>query len=139
MRLRILIPTALLSLVLVAGIRAERPPQQKKAAANVVVGTVEKLDKRNAAFLGDGVRTDYTATVKVDKVERGAQIKEGDTIKITWYHVTKRPSKPVPGAYGHGYPVVDKSKIRVWLLEGKNKTFGVIYNSGGIEALKTEK
>jgi hypothetical protein len=139
MRPRILTLAALLSVALVAGVRSERPPQQKKAAANFVVGTVEKLDKRTSPFFGDGERTDYTATVKVDKVERGDQIKPGDTIKVTWFHVTKRPSKLVPAAYGHGYPVVAKSKIRAWLLEGKDKTFGVIYNSGGIEALKTEK
>src|SRR4051812_42856664 len=128
MHLRILTLAALLSLVLVAGVRAERPPQQKSAAASVVVGTVEKLDKRTAPFFGDGVRTDYTATVKVEKVERGDQVKPGDTIKVTWFNVTKRPSKPVPGAYGHGYPVKEMGKIRVWLLEGKDKTFGVIYN-----------
>src|SRR5262249_14366942 len=112
MRPRILTLAALLSLTLIFGVRAERPPQPKKAAANVVVGTVEKLDKRTAPFFGDGVRTDYTASVKVDKVERGDQVKPGDTIKVTWYHVTKRPSKLVPAAYGHGYPVVAKSKIR---------------------------
>jgi hypothetical protein len=139
MRLRTLIPAALLSLTLIFGVRAERPPQQKKAAANVVVGTVERLDSKASPFFGDGEITDYAAKVKVDKVERGDQLKPGDTINIGWFHVTKRPSKLVPGAYGHGYSVKEKGKIRVWLLEGKDKCFSVIYNSGGIEPVKTEK
>src|SRR5262245_31970422 len=110
--------TALLCLPLVAGVRAEIAPQPMSTAANVVVGTVDKVATSTAPFGGDGVRTDYTATVKVDKVERGDQVKPGDTIQVTWFNVTKRPSRAFPGAYGHSYPAKEKSKIRVWLHKG---------------------
>jgi hypothetical protein len=125
--------TALLCLALVPAVRAERPPQQKNVASDVVVGTVEKVTTSEKAFGGDGVLTNYTATLTVDKVERGDSIKPGDTITVTWFHVTKRPSRPLVGAFGHQYPVKEKGSIRAWLLKGRDKTFGVIYNSAGIE------
>jgi hypothetical protein len=128
---------ALLSLALVSTTRAERPPQPRSAATDVIVGTVEKVTTSTSPFGGDGVSTTYMATVKVDKVEKGTNVKEGDTITVSWYKVTKSPSRPLPGAYGHSYPVKEKGQIRAWLLKGK--PFGVIYNSGGIETIKSGK
>ena len=139
MRLRTLPLVAVLSLVVVAGARAERPPQQKNTATDVIVGTVEKVTARTSPFGGDGVSTTYAATIKVTKVEKGKNVKEGDTINVSWYRVTKSPSRPLPGAYGHSYPVKEKGQIRAWLLKGKGETFGVIYNSAGIEAIKSDK
>jgi hypothetical protein len=129
--------TVFLALAVTA--RAERPPQPKSAATDVIAGTVEKLTTSTSPFGGDGVSTTYTATVKVDEVEKGKNVKPGDTITVSWYKVTKSPSRPLPGAYGHGYPVKENGKIRAWLLKGKDKSFGVIYNHAGIETLKTDK
>jgi hypothetical protein len=129
----------LLGVVLVAAARAERPPQPKSAATDVIVGTVEKVTTSTSPFGGDGVSTTYTATVKVDKVEKGTGAKEGDTITVSWYKVTKSPSRPLPGAYGKSYPVKEKGQIKAWLIKGKGKAFGVIYNAGGIETVKSDK
>lgn len=114
---------------------AERPPQDKKTATDVVTGTVVKVTIKDSLFGGDGVKTDYTAEVKVDKVERG-DTKPGDTIKVTWFHVTKRPSRPLAGAFGHAYSVKEKEMIRVYTIKGKGDDFGVIYNREGIEKVK---
>jgi hypothetical protein len=126
-------------LALAVTARAERPPQSRTEATDVVVGTIEKLTTSTSPFGGDGVSTTYTATVKVDEVEKGKNVKPGDTITVSWYKVTKSPSRPLPGAYGHGYPVKEKVKIRAWLLKGKDRSFGVIYNHVGIETLKPDK
>jgi len=37
-----------------------------------------------------GVLTTYQADLKVTSVEKGAGIKAGDTLKITWIRITKR-------------------------------------------------
>src|SRR5262245_21745035 len=116
MRSRIILSVIVL-LLTVGLLPAERPPQDQRIATDVVTGTVEKLTTKESAFGGDGVRTDFTATVKVDKVERGENVKPGGTIKVTWFHVTKRPSRLLPAAYGHGYGVKEKDAIRAYLLK----------------------
>src|SRR5262249_38273601 len=122
-------------------VRAERPTQPKKDATDVVTGTVQKVSTSDEKFGGDGVLTNYTAEVKVDKVEMGKDVKADDTIAVHWFHVTKRPTKAFPGAYGHKYDIKEKSAVRAYLIKrGEGKGFSVIYNAEGIEKLdKAEK
>jgi len=129
MRVRIAILT---TLVLTIVVRAERPGQDQKEATNVVVGTIEKIKTSDAKFGADGALTTYTAEIKVEKVERGEGVKTGDTVTVTWFHVTKRPSKPFPGAYGHEYKVKEKDPVRVYLIKD-GKGYNVIYNASGVE------
>ncbi|HTE53313.1 MAG TPA: hypothetical protein VK698_20805, partial [Kofleriaceae bacterium] len=78
----------------------------------------------------------YKATLRVTKVERGAGIKAGKTIAVHWFHVTKRPAKSMPGAYGHHYEVARKgAAVRVYLMKGPER-LEVIYGADGMEAVK---
>jgi len=129
-----------LSVVMVLAVacpsRAERPPQARKEATDVVVGTIKKMTLNQKTFAGDGVLTTYVAEVKVDKVERGEGAKAGDTVKLTWFRVTKFPTRPIAGAAGHAYPVREDDTVRAYLLKGKGDLFDVIYNREGMEKLK---
>jgi hypothetical protein len=132
--------TTILSLLVLVGIastsRAERPPQKQEDANLVVVGVIKDLVSKESTFAGDGVRTDFTAEITVGKVERGDGVKAGEAIKATWFRVTKAPSKPIAGAYGHAYPVAKKGEtVRAYLMKGAAE-YLVIYNSAGIEAIK---
>lgn len=118
-----------------SSLHAERPPQKKESANAVIVGVVEKIAKAESPFFGDGVRTDYTATIKVEKAEKGS-LKAGDSITVKWFHITKKPSLPVVGAFGHGYPVKEKDTVRAWLLANKEDSYTVIYNQDGMEKVK---
>jgi hypothetical protein len=115
---------------------AERPPQDKSVATNVVTGTVQKLTQTEEKFGADGVQTDYVAAVKVEQAERGAGVRPGDVITVHWFAVTKTPSRPFPGAYGHKYGVMADDRIRAYLIKrGTGTDYDVIYNSAGIEKL----
>jgi hypothetical protein len=120
--------------VMTTVVLAERPQESRDKATLVVVGQVKKITTKESKWLGDGIRTDYTADVVVDKVEKGKGAKKGDTIKVNWYRVTKSPSKPPPGAYGHSYPIKERDEARFWLLGGKSG-WTIIYNSKGVEKL----
>ena len=110
--------------------RGERPPQSREKADLVVTGKVTKLATKEATFGSDGVMTTYTATVKVDKVEKG---EAGDTITVIWFRVTKTPSKPLPGAYGQDHKLKEKDTAKFWLMKGGKDGWNVIYNSKGVE------
>ncbi len=116
---------------------AERPPQTKKDATDVVSGTVVKITPTEKKFGDDGVVTSYIAEVKLDKVDKG-DLKAGGTIDIHWFHVTKRPTKAFPGAYGHKYDLKPKEAIRAYLIKGSGNDarYEVIYNSDGVEKLE---
>src|SRR5262245_63715654 len=81
---------------------AERPPEARADADAVLVGKVTKITTKESKFGDDGTRTDYTAEVEVTKAEKG-DAKAGETVKVSWFDVTKRPSKLFPAAYGHEY------------------------------------
>ena len=119
----------LVAVLLVCSVRAERPPQSREDADLVVVGKVAKLTTKESKFGTDGVMTTYTATVKVDKVEKGKAARE---IAVTWFRVTTRPSKSFPGAYGQDHKLKEKDAAKFWLMKGKDG-YSVIYNSKGVE------
>jgi len=114
---------------------AERPPVQRKEADAVVTGTVTSITSKESAFVSDGIRTNYQAKVTVDKVDRNNAVKAGDVITVTWFHVTTRPSRPTPGAYGHAYHLKKGDRAKFWLLPS-GKDWEIIYNSDGVEKLK---
>ena len=117
--------------------QAERPPQSREDAKLALSGTVKKIATKTTEFGGDGVRSDYTAKIVVDSVEKGANVKVGDTISVTWFHVTKRPTAPLVGAFGHGYGINEKDKAKFWLMDsGKTTPWVVIYNKNGIEKIQ---
>jgi hypothetical protein len=124
--------TCLVAVLLVCAARAERPPQSREKADLVVVGRVTKLATAEAKFGGDGVMTTYTATVKVDKVVKG---EAGDEVAVTWFRVTTRPSKPLPGAYGQDHKLKEKDVAKFWLMKNKDG-YSVIYNTTGVEKVK---
>jgi hypothetical protein len=118
---------------------AERPPQSRDAAKLVLKGTIKEITTKETKFAGDGVRTDYTAEIVVDAVDRGETVKAGDTIMVTWFHVTKRPSVFVVGAFGHEYALKEQDKAKFWLMDrGPGVPKGVwvvIYNKDGVEKI----
>ena len=121
-------------LLVVSVARAERPPQSREKADLMVAGKVTKLMAKDAAFGGDGVMTTYTATVKVDEVEKG-EAKASDTVDVTWFRVTKRPTRPIVGAFGQDHKLKEKDAAKFWLMKGKDR-WSVIYNSKGVEKVK---
>ena len=122
----------LAAVLLVCTARAERPPQSREKADLVVTGKVAKLTTTETKFGGDGVMTTYTATVKVDKVEKG---KADDEIAVTWFRVTTRPTEPLAGAYGQDHKLKEKDVATFWLMKGKDG-YSVIYNPKGVEKVK---
>src|SRR5258708_2843860 len=107
----------------VPALLAERPAEPREKADLVIVGTVKKLTATKSIWGGDGVSTSSLAEVVIDKVESGKGARAGETVKVGWYRVTKAPSKPLPGAYGHSYPIEAKDKARFWLKkQGKDWT-----------------
>jgi hypothetical protein len=118
---------------------AERPPQSRDRADLVVVGKVKRITTQESGFGGDGTRTSYTAEVVIGKVERGKGAKAGDTIKVSWFHVTKRPSRALLAAYGHGYSLKEKDEARFWLMSAGKYGWTVIYNRDGVEKLGKPK
>src|SRR5262245_38338607 len=117
-------------------IRAERRPEPREKADAVVLGNVKKIATKESKFGEDGVQTNYTAEVEVTKAEKGEGIAVGDTIKVHWYDVTKRPSKLFPGAYGHEYDIKEGDAAKFWLMGSVKKGLTVIYNKDGVEKQK---
>lgn len=134
---RISILVSILALVLfVQAASAERPPEKKEAATNVISGAIKNIETKESPFGGDGVRTDYTAAIAIDKVDKGDGLKAGETVKITWFRVTKNPSKNIVGAFGHSYAMAKKGEmVKVYLMK-RGAGYEVIYNSEGMEAVK---
>jgi hypothetical protein len=147
----------LVLLIVVFTAQAERPPQPRDKAKLVMSGTVTKLTTKTSTFAYDGVRTDYTAELVVENAETGngvtlqtpketkdrvKMVKAGDTITVTWFRVTTRPTKPLPGAYGHDYAIKEKDKAKFWLMDrGPNVPEGVwvvIYNKDGVVKIETK-
>jgi hypothetical protein len=137
MRMTILVWLCSLALALfVQRACAERPLEKKEAATNVVTGVIQKIEAKESKFGDDGVLTRYAADVRIDKVDRGEGLKVGDTVRAEWFHVTKRPSKPFPGAYGHAYAVKKGAAVQLYLVKGSGGGYEVIYNPAGIEPVK---
>lgn len=126
----------IVSVVIVGLIRAERPPEFRKDADAQVTGTIKKLTPKKTKYGGDGEMTTWVADVVVSKVTKGKGIKQGSTIQVTWFAVTKEPSKPIPGASGQKFGVKAKDKAQFWLMKrDKSKVWDVIYNRDGIEKI----
>jgi hypothetical protein len=125
--------TCLAAILLVCAARAERPPQSRDKADLIVVGKVTKLAAEDEKFGGDGTKTTYTATVKVDKVEKG---EAGDKVAVTWFRVTAKPSKPLPGAYGQDHKLKEGDRAKFWLMKDGKGGWDVIYNTNGVEKVK---
>ena len=106
-----------MAVLLVCAARDERLPQSREKAELVVVGKVAKLTTKEEKVGSDSVKTTYTATVKVDKVEKGKAAAE---IGVTWFRVTTRPSKPLPGAYGQDHKLKEKDVAKFWLMKDKD-------------------
>jgi len=123
---------ALALLAVASAANAERPLQKRDKADLTVTGKVEKITTKTSKFGNDGEMTTYTAKVAIDKVEKGDGAKAGDTIDVTWFHVTKRPSKAFPGAYGQEHDLKEKDEAKFWLMKGKD-AWSVIYNKDGVE------
>src|SRR5262245_18819537 len=112
----------------------ERPPEMKDTATNVFTGTIKSLNAKDSPFGKDGKRTDYTAEFEITAVDKGDGPKVGDTVKVTWFHVTKKPSAAFAGAYGHGYEARNGLKVKVHVKKSGEK-YEVIYNSEGMETV----
>jgi hypothetical protein len=123
----------IVAVLLVCAAHAERPPQSRDKADLIVVGKVTKLTAEDEKFGGDGVKTTYIATVKVDKVEKG---EAGDKVAVTWFRVTTRPSNPLPGAYGQDHKLKQDDVAKFWLMKDGKGGWDVIYNTNGVEKVK---
>jgi hypothetical protein len=49
--------------------------------------------------------------------------------------VTRTPSKPLPGAYGHSHAIKAKDEAKFWLMKKGKDGWDVIYNSNGVEKI----
>jgi hypothetical protein len=119
-----------------ASVYAERRPEERSEADLVVVGTVSKITAKRDKFGPDGTVTRYAAVVEVKKVEHGKAVRPGQTITVTWSHVTKRPGKPFPAAYGHRHRIKAQDVARFWLMDGGKGQWQIIYNANGVEKVK---
>lgn len=130
--MRIILTLLTLSLI-IPRVSAELPPQQRDKADAEIVGVVKSI-KEQQKKVADGIRTNYTAMVLVQSVAKGKGVKAGDTIEVAWLHMTKKPSKPLAGAYGHDYKLKAKDKARFWLIKTALKNnWAIIYNQNGVE------
>src|SRR5262249_944432 len=113
------------------------PPQPRTAATFVITGKIEKLTAVPRKWAIDGEQTTFTATVKVDKVEKGKGVKAGETIEVIWRAGTKVPTMP-PLKYAHRqiHPVKEKDEVRMWVVRPAKGPLVVIYNKDGVEKLK---
>jgi hypothetical protein len=127
-----LLALSLLVFVFVNAAHAERPPQQREDAALIIEGEVEKVKHTESKFGNNGIRSDYVATIKLVKVEKGDH-KVGEVIEVHWFNVTKRPTRAMPGAYGHAYTIKAKDEVKIWAVGEKGKRWEIIYNTNGIE------
>jgi hypothetical protein len=116
---------------------AERPQQTRDDATHVVTGVIKQIEKKDAKSGNDGVKTYYTAEIVIDEVGKGEGLKANDTLKFSWFRVTKRPSAPLPGTYGQSHAsATQDARVRVWLMKGDASKYDVIYNSNGMEPAK---
>jgi len=108
---------------------AEREREEKKDANVVVVGDLVKITPTEDKIgeNKDGVLTKYEAELKVTAVQKGDGVKAGDTLKIFWTHVTKKPSGLFVGAFGHDFKVKKGERVEVYLM----KRDGGTYEAGG--------
>jgi hypothetical protein len=132
---------ALALLLLAAVAQAERPPQSRDRAKLVVTATVKAITTKDSSFGGDGVCTHYTAEVVIDSVDKSENVKMGDTLSVTWFFVTKRPtSQLIVGAFGHDYALKEKDQAMFWLMDhapGVPKgVWVVIYNKDGVKKIE---
>lgn len=109
---------------------AERPPEEPKDAQVVVTGALTGIapKEHKVGPKKDGIQTDYTAELKVAAVEKGEGIKVGDTIKITWMHMTTRPTGSFVGAFGHDYQVKKGDTVKVYLMKRGSSVLEVAYD-----------
>jgi hypothetical protein len=140
MKTRLCLAVCVALAVLPPAARAERPLQRRESAIAVIVGKVQKIAEANAPFGADGTITHYTADLVVRSVEKGKDLKDGQLIQVHWSHVTKRPSAPLPGAYGHDYSLKPNDYARFWLVRHRSAarkvTWQIIYNRDGVEKLR---
>jgi hypothetical protein len=54
---------------------------------------------------------------------------------VTWLHVTRRPSRPVAGAYGHRYRLKAGDRARFWLMDRGEGRWEVLYSPDGVQKL----
>lgn len=127
---------------LASNVRAERPPQSRDKATLVVSGTVKTITSKKSPYVATddpkvrlGTLTEYTAEIVVESIEKGGRVRVGDTIKVSWFHVTELTGIAFGGAVGHGYPFKEKSRGKFWLVEGKD-CWTIIYNKDGVEIIK---
>ncbi len=114
---------------------AERPTEEKKEADVVVTGTLTAIREKDERIgpKKDGVLAQYEADLNVAAVQKGAGIKPGDVLKITWIHITKRPSGGFVGAFGHAYRVRAGDRVQAYLMKRDDGVLEVIYNPSGLE------
>ena len=124
-------------------VRAERPPQFRRDAKLVVSGTVKTITLTKSPYVANdapkvrlGTLVQYTAEIVVESVEKGERARVGDTIKVSWFHVTELTGIGFGGAVGHSYPLAEKSRARVWLMGPYEDCWAIIYNHDGVEVIK---
>lgn len=89
-----------LTLVCAAVTNAEIRFEDDDEATHVLMGGITNVEKKIEPVGKGGLMTRYRFTFKVDKVIRGDGIKEGQSIAVKGYAITKKPSGVFAGAYG---------------------------------------
>jgi hypothetical protein len=114
---------------------AERAPEERKDATEVIVGTVKHVKAVPKTYETDGEITYYHATVEVEKVEKGDKAKPGEEFKLYWYKITKRPTAKVEGSSSHRCSAAEKDRARFWVKKGSNG-WEILFCDDSIEKLK---
>lgn len=89
-----------LSLVFTAAANAEIRFEDDDEATQVLMGGITNVEKKIEPIGKGGLMTRYRFTFKVDKVIRGDGIKEGQSITVKGFAITKKPGGTFVGAYG---------------------------------------
>jgi hypothetical protein len=123
--------------------RVPLSPEELKAEASVVVqATVEGVYARDAAstLYGPGtVETQYLIELKVTKVEKGKEIKEGDHVFAhVWRLKTRGTEGQRPGPSGHFLIPTEGATVRAFLTGGDDRSHAVVY-ANGLEELAKRK
>lgn len=111
--------TLVLLLLVVRPALAERPPESQDDATHVVEGLVTGVFMRE-----DRSNRSYVVRIVVDKVIRGADVKEGDYFYAECFQRRKEAPR-IPAAYGHRAVPKEEQRIRAYVIRDIGRSEGI--------------
>ena len=105
------------------------PAQLRQTATHVVVGTVEKISTRKEKT-GDREITHYVATVRINAVEKGEGLMNGELVQVRYWTQRWLGGRPEPGTAGHRGLPKQKETFRIYLARNAYDGFGETKDGG---------